>query len=102
VPEVRPEAGELIVMKAAISAFAGTDLDAHLRNSGIGNLILCGFATNFVVEGTARQAVDMGYAVTILTDGCCSFDPAWHAASIEVLALLTNLATTAELEVALR
>lgn len=99
--EVAPIPGEFIVMKAAISAFAGTDLDAHLRNSGIRHLILCGFATNFVIEGTARQAVDAGYAVTILTDGCCSFDPRWHATSLEVLALLTTLTTTTELAVTL-
>ena len=101
VDEVRPESGELVVMKAAISAFAGTDLDAHLRNRGIRNLVLCGFATNFVIEGTARQAVDAGYAVTVLTDGCCSYSPEWHAASLEVLALLTTLAKTDELAAAL-
>ena len=99
--EVAPVPGEFIVMKAAISAFAGTGLDAHLRNSGIRHLILCGFATNFVIEGTARQAVDAGYAVTILTDGCCSFDPRWHTCALEVLALLTTLATTNDLETAL-
>jgi nicotinamidase-related amidase len=93
-PEVRPEAGELVVMKAAISAFAGTDLEVQLRVRGIGHLVLCGFATNFVVEGTARQAVDMGYPVTVLTDACCGFDVAAHKASLEVLALLTTLATT--------
>ena len=39
------------------------ELDANLRNRGIRNLLLAGVMTNFVVEGTARQAVDMGYAV---------------------------------------
>jgi nicotinamidase-related amidase len=89
-------------MKATISALAGTDLDAHLRNRGIRNLVLCGFATNFVVEGTARQAVDAGYAVTILSDGCSSFDSAWHEMSLQVLALLTTVSTIDEFSAALR
>ena len=100
-PPVAPKAGELVVMKAAVSAFAGTDLDAHLRNRGIRNLVLCGFATNFVVEGTARQAVDLGFAVTILADGCSSFDPTWHEVGLQVLAMLTNQATIDEFAAAL-
>lgn len=100
--EVAPQAGELIVLKAAVSAFSGTDLDAHLRNRGIRNLVLCGFATNFVVEGTARQAVDAGYAVTILTDACSSFDPHWHEVGLQVLAMLTAQHTLEDFEAALR
>jgi nicotinamidase-related amidase len=92
-PEVAPIDGELVVMKSVVSAFAGTDLDADLRNRGIRNLVLCGVATNFVIEGTARQAVDAGFAVTILADGCSSFDPAWHDTALEVLAMLTSQAT---------
>lgn len=99
--EVAPGQGELVVMKAAVSAFAGTDLDAHLRNSGIRDLVLCGVATNFVIDGTARQAVDAGYRVSILTDGCSSFDPAWHDTALQVLAMLTSQATVEEFASAL-
>lgn len=99
--EVAPVAGELVVMKAAVSAFAGTELDAHLRNRGIRNLALAGVMTNFVVEGTARQAVDMGYAVTILTDACGSSTPEMHAFSLNVLEMLTAQETTADFAAAL-
>lgn len=92
-PEVAPIDGELVVMKAAVSAFAGTDLDSHLRNKGIRNLMLAGVMTNFVVEGTARQAVDQGFAVTILTDGCGSSTSEMHEFSLSVLEMLTSQAT---------
>lgn len=92
-PEVAPAEGELVLMKPTVSAFAGTGLDLHLQNAGVRHLVLCGVATNFVVEGTARQAVDSGYEVTILSDGCSSFVPSWHDTALEVLAMLTALAS---------
>lgn len=99
--DVAPADGELVVMKAAVSAFAGTDLDAHLRNAGIRDVVLCGVATNFVIDGTARQAVDSGYRVSILTDGCSSFDPGWHTTALEVLTMLTAQATVDDFVAAL-
>jgi len=88
--QVAPRDGELVVMKQTVSAFAGTSLALHLHTAGIRHLVMCGVATNFVVEGTARQAVDSGFGVTILTDGCSSFSEEWHEAALEVLAMLTS------------
>ena len=96
VAQVGPAPGELVLMKPTVSAFAGTPLDLHLRNAGARRLVLCGVATNFVVEGTARDAVDRGYEVTILTDGCASFSPSWHDTALEVLAMLCGMATVDE------
>ncbi|MFN0090269.1 MAG: cysteine hydrolase family protein [Acidimicrobiales bacterium] len=94
--QVAPRDAELVVMKQTVSAFAGTSLALHLHNAGIRHLVLCGVATNFVVEGTARQAVDGGFQVTILTDGCSSFSTEWHEAALEVLAMLTSFASVDE------
>ena len=90
-PRARPRSGELVVLKPSVSAFAGTSLDLHLRSAGINHVVLCGVATNFVVEGTARDAVDRGYRVTVLGDACCSFTPAWHDTALEVLAMLAGV-----------
>jgi len=100
-PEVAPIDGELVVMKAAVSGFAGTELDAHLRNRGIRNLVLTGVMTNFVVEGTARQGVDQGFAVTILRDGCASATEDMHNFSLTVLEMLTAQETVADFVTAL-
>ena len=90
-PSTRAAAALVVHDPAAVPV--GTDLDAHLRNAGIRDLVLCGVATNFVIDGTARQAVDAGFRVSILTDGCASFDPAWHETALQVLAMLTSQAT---------
>lgn len=101
VAEVAPADGEMVVMKSTVSALAGTPLDSHLRNSDICHLVLAGVATNMVVEGTARHAVDLGYQVTILRDACASFSPDMHDFALEVLSHLASVATVDEFVAAL-
>jgi biuret amidohydrolase len=96
VDEVAPAEGELIVMKSTVSALSGTPLDAHLRNSGISHLVLAGVATNMVIDGTTRQAVDLGYRVTILADACASFSAELHDFALGVLANLATISTVEE------
>ncbi len=69
-PPLTPLDGDLTVHKKTVSALTGTDLDRLLQLRGIMTLILTGIATNWVVEGTAREASDRGYRVIILKD-CC-------------------------------
>lgn len=95
-PAVQPREGEPVVIKRGVSAFAGTDLDLILRARGIDVLILTGFATNFVVEGTARDAVDRGYAATVLKDCCASFSEEMHVFTLEQV--LPRLITVSELQ----
>ena len=64
--KLTPQAGEPIVTKRGVSAFTASDLDQILRTKRIGTLILAGVATNFVVEGTARQACDLGYDTIVV------------------------------------
>jgi len=93
VEPMAPQPGEFVVMKATVSGLAGTPLDGHLRSAGIRHLVLTGAATNMVVDGTTRQAVDMGYQVTILRDGCASFSPELHEFALGVLENLATIAT---------
>ena len=60
---VAPQDGEPVVTKRGVSAFMASDLEPILKNKRIGTLLLAGVATNFVVEGTAREASDRGYDV---------------------------------------
>ncbi|HKT03013.1 MAG TPA: isochorismatase family cysteine hydrolase [Rugosimonospora sp.] len=77
-PEVAPEAGETVVTKKRVSAFAGSDLDLVLRAGGIDSLVLTGIATSGVVLSTLRQAADLDFALTVLSDGCLDADPEVH------------------------
>lgn len=96
--EVVPAEGEPVVVKRAMSAFAGTDLERLLRQRGVHTVVLAGIATTFVVEGTARHAVDLGFNVVTLHDCCASFNDEMHAASLKVLRLFGPCIRGDELE----
>lgn len=60
-----------------------------------------GIATNFVIEGTARHAVDEGYQVVVLTDCCASFNDQMHTFSLQILSQLGTAGTAEEFVTAL-
>jgi len=95
--DLQPVEGDLVITKRAISALAGTELDRLLRLRDINVLVLAGFATNFVVEGTARDASDRGFTVIVLSDCCASFTDEMHRFALEAtLPQLAKLATSEE------
>ncbi len=73
--EFVPQDGEPVIDKQAprFSAFAGSGLELVLRAHDIRDLVLAGVSTGGVVLSTLRQAFDMAYRMTVLSDGC--FDP---------------------------
>ena len=92
---VTPRDGEPVVTKRGASAFYASDLAALLATGGIDTLLLSGVATNFVVEGTAREATDRGYNVVIVGDCCASVSQEAHDASLTTslpfLSTISNL-----------
>ena len=77
-PGVAPADGETVVVKKRVSAFAGSDLQLLLRAGGIEHLVLAGIATSGVVLSTVRQAADLDYRLTVLSDGCADADAETH------------------------
>lgn len=73
-----PRADEHVVLKKRISAFAGSDLEVLLRGLGVDSLVLGGIATSGVVLSTVRQAADLDFRLTVLTDACGDADPEVH------------------------
>lgn len=71
---VAPREGEGRVEKALPNAFAGTDLDALLRQAGTKALVVAGFMTHMCVSSTVRAAVDLGYGCTVLAPACATRD----------------------------
>lgn len=80
---VQPLESELVVTKQCVNPFFNTGLMAWLLRKGIDRLVLCGVATNLVVESTTRSADDAGFAVTVLEDCCASPNPEWHRFAVE-------------------
>ena len=77
-PDLAPRPGETVVTKKRVSAFAGSDLGLILRAGEIEHLVLTGIATSGVVLSTLRQAADLDYRITVLSDGCYDSDPDTH------------------------
>ena len=61
IPELDIQPTDFLITKHQWGAFYGTDLDLQLRRRKIDTIILCGIATNFGVESTARFAYEFGF-----------------------------------------
>jgi nicotinamidase-related amidase len=82
IPELAPEAGDLIVQKYRSSGFWGTNLDMLLRSNAIETVIMTGCTTEGCVESTARDALFNDYYVVLPEDCVASDDPRQHEASL--------------------
>jgi len=71
---VAPRDGETVVIKSLPNAFAKTDLDAKLKATGRGNLIVAGFMTHMCVSATTRASVDLGYRATVVAEAAATRD----------------------------
>jgi nicotinamidase-related amidase len=85
IDELQPLTGEPVVDKPGYSAFASTDLELLLRNRGITALVLSGVTTEVCVSSTLRDAVERGYACTLVSDACASPYPELHAAALAMV-----------------
>ena len=85
--ELQPLLCEQIVDKPGYGAFYQTDLAPLLKALDIHHLIICGVTTEVCVHSTLREAVDRGYACTLIADACGSAFPDLHAAALQMVAL---------------
>ncbi|MFJ5775172.1 cysteine hydrolase family protein [Streptomyces sp. NPDC093094] len=73
----RGDGPELLVTKSVNSAFYGSpDLDAWLREAGVGQIVVVGIQTNMCVETTARMGGNLRYDVVVPLDATHTFDVA--------------------------
>lgn len=66
--EVQPQPGETEFTKTTNSAFVGTRLQEHLGKHAISELVIIGLTTDHCVSASARNASDLGYDVTVVSD----------------------------------
>jgi nicotinamidase-related amidase len=102
-PEFGPKPGDVVVLEHwAQNGFAGTDLDAQLKQHGIQKIVLVGFIANSCVEATARYGMELGYHVTLIEDATAAFNPeGMEAARVNSLLFAHARITTSELLAAL-
>ena len=77
-PQVAPQAGDVVVTKRRVGAFATTDLETILRARDVSTLLLFGIATSGVVLSTVRWAADADYAMVVVADCCADGDDEVH------------------------
>ena len=99
---LRPEPGDTVVTHRRLTAFHGTELDTLLRLRNVDTLVLTGVATNITVEGTARDAINLGYRTIVLSDCCAASDQATHDASVARLSVIAEVAIADRVVTALR
>jgi len=84
---VAPLAGEAVFAKGRYDAFAGTELDAHLKAIRRDTLLIAGLTTECCVDSTARDAFERDYRVFIAADAVAAYEPDLHAGALKALAL---------------
>jgi ureidoacrylate peracid hydrolase len=80
--EISPADDEMVFRKTSSSVFISTNIDYVLRNLGVRSLIIAGMMTDQCVESAVRDACDLGYLVTVVTDACTTGSAERHEQSL--------------------
>ena len=78
VEELAPLDDELVFPKTSSSVFISTNIDYVLRNLETRYLIIAGCLTDQCVDSAVRDACDLGYLVTCITDACATLTQDRH------------------------
>lgn len=85
IDELAPGDDEIVLPKSSSSVFVSTHIDYILRNLGVKQLVISGLVTDQCVEGAIRDACDLGYLVTEVTDACLTYTQARHDNSLSAI-----------------
>ncbi len=94
--EVAPLEGEPVIGKWVFSAFASSNLHETLQSLGVTDVMMAGVVTEFVIDSSCWNAVDLGYNVIIVDDGCCSADVETHKNCVAAMAARADITTVDE------
>jgi ureidoacrylate peracid hydrolase len=81
---IAPGPDEIVIPKTSSSVFISTNIDYVLRNLGVRQLVISGLLTDQCVDSAVRDACDMGYLVTVVTDACATQSMERHEASLRL------------------
>ncbi len=73
IPELKPQADDIVLYKHRFSGFYQTELDAILKKLGVTRLLITGCTTSVCVESTVRDAMFRDYRCLLLRD--CMAEP---------------------------
>lgn len=97
IDQIAPVGDEIVLPKTSSSVFISTHIDYVLRNLGVRQLVISGLVTDQCVESAIRDACDLGYLVTQVTDACLTYTPERHDHSLRTIKGYCRQVTTADL-----
>jgi ureidoacrylate peracid hydrolase len=97
IDQIMPQGDEIVLPKTSSSVFVSTHIDYILRNLGVKQLVISGLVTDQCVESAIRDACDLGYLVTEVTDACLTYSQERHDNSLRAIKGYCRQVTTAEL-----
>jgi ureidoacrylate peracid hydrolase len=96
IDELVPAQDEIVLGKTSSSVFISTNIDYILRNLGVRFLMIAGCLTDQCVDSAVRDACDMGYLVTTVTDACATLSQERHDWSLRLTKGYARQRTTAQ------
>ena len=98
IPELAPQADEIVVTKTTDSALTGTNLRLVLSNMGIRNVIVTGIYTDQCVSSTVRSLADESFNVILVEDCCAAGTDELHRSELEIINMIyCHVLSSAEL-----
>ena len=97
-----PLSDEIVLPKTSSSVFLSTTLHYVLRNVGVTHLLLCGCVTDQCVEHAVRDACDLGYLVTMVSDASVTYSAEQQAVSEHAVQGYCRLRSVDEIVVELK
>jgi len=80
--EIAPTSDEIVLPKTSSSVFISTNIDYVLRSLNVTQVVIVGGLSDQCVSSAVRDACDLGYLVTLVTDACVAKSEALHNDSI--------------------
>ncbi len=97
IDEIAPLDDEIVLPKSSSSVFVSTHIDYILRNLGVRQVVISGLITDQCVESAIRDACDLGYLVTQVTDACLTYSQERHDHSVKTIKGYCRQVTTDQL-----
>lgn len=97
-PQIAPQAGEIVVTKTTDSALTGTNLRLVLSNMGVTHVVCTGIFTDQCVSSTVRSLADESFDVIVVDDACAAGSMDLHVSELERIHMIyANVMNTDEL-----
>ena len=95
--QIKPLEDEIVFPKTSSSVFISTNIHYVLGNLGVEFLIVSGFVTDQCISSAVRDACDLGYLVTLITDACATYSQDRHDTAISHIEGYCRQRTTADI-----